>query len=67
MMLEIVHETFGGFVLSSSLRVPTESEIIEARQKHAEGRCDHRLIRDEPNWLYDFRYCAICDRFLGFI
>lgn len=64
---EDVKETFGGHVIRSEIRPATEEEIAEAARLHAEGKCPHWIVRDEPGWLYDTRSCETCGCGLGAI
>jgi len=64
--LEVISERYGSTVVMSTLREPTEEEVsgLEATPcRH--GSQPTQLIFDEPGFMYDFRYCAICGVFLG--
>lgn len=65
--LEMVTEKIGDRIIASTVRPATEAEIELGRQLHALGKCPHNLVHDEPGWLYDFRYCAICGQGLGIV
>lgn len=57
-----------GQFLSSDLIPATTKDIAKFKSKP----CNHslnvdKLIYDEPQWIYDMRYCGVCGEFLGSI
>jgi hypothetical protein len=57
-----------GFFVSSDLIEATEDQIAQFKSRP----CDHslnvdKLVYDEPAWLYDLRYCGVCNAFIDFI
>lgn len=64
---EEVTERIGNVILASSLREPTSAEIQTEVERHAKGKCQHTIIWDSHDWLYDFRYCGICEQCIGLI
>jgi hypothetical protein len=67
LFVEIPTEVIYGHIVSSTLRPATLKDIEEAKEKYKTGHCDHRIIVDEPRWMYDFRSCYICGKGLGCI
>ena len=66
MFIEVVTERIGDTVVASTVREATQNEVQQARIMHdSYGECNHSVIRDEPGFMYDFRYCAICGKGLG--
>lgn len=64
---EKVTNQIGEHVLSSSVTEATPSQIQKAVTLHAQGKCPHNIIVDEPGYVYDFRKCAVCGKGLGAI
>jgi hypothetical protein len=65
---EIVIEKIGERITSSNLREATKKDIEEEELNHSNGKCQHSVIYDEHQYyMYDFRYCGICGKFIGFI
>lgn len=63
--VEKVIQSCDGIVLQSTVRKPSDDEIKEAIQEFRDGKCSHKIIRDEKGWMYDYRICAICEEGLG--
>lgn len=64
-MVEEIRNSFLNQPIVSVLREPTEDEVRLLGSN--QDNCDHKLIYDEPGWLYDFRYCAKCGIPLGIV
>jgi hypothetical protein len=55
-------------VRPATVRPATESEVAAAKSEYeATGQCRCEIIYDEPGFLYDIRYCAICGMYLGLV
>jgi hypothetical protein len=65
--VETVTHTFCGHIVGSTIRSATEDDIQIAQALHAVGKCTHRVVKDTPGWLYDFRSCFVCGKGLGAI
>lgn len=63
--VETVTERIGPHVIASTIRPATGDDLREARALADRGACDHRVIVDDPGWLYDFRSCWACGQGLG--
>jgi hypothetical protein len=66
--IERVHVDKNGNFISSEPIKPTEKQIENFLKKG----CVHdlnkdKLAYDEAGWMYDSRYCAICNQHIGFI
>ncbi len=50
-------------------KVKLSEELIATDKvlKDVRLSCDHRLVKDRPGFLYDFRSCAICGEDLGLV
>jgi hypothetical protein len=52
------------------IRIPTQEEVDNFIKEHEKG-CPklgvERLIYDEGGWMYDNRFCAVCDKLVGVI
>lgn len=65
---EIIIDGCPDMIIMSDVRPATKKEIVLARKKYKNtGECDCSLVIDEQYWLYDLRYCAICNKALGAI
>lgn len=63
---EVVTERVGPVVIASDVIPVTEDEVLNAKADFiSSGLCDHSLIYDEEDWLFDFRMCAVCGKGLG--
>lgn len=65
LFVETITGRIGPHILSSTIRPATKEDVAHAKGLHADGKCDHSVIKDTPGWLYDFRSCAICGTGLG--
>lgn len=69
--IEIVTQQIEGLVLESEVRLATEEEILEAKEKFKNGNCScnttKRLIVDQKAFIYDYRTCALCGKGLGIV
>lgn len=56
-----------GICFESDIREATEEEI----QKFKANSCNHSstelLVYEKSSWLYNFMFCAVCDKFLGMV
>lgn len=66
-MYETPAEVISGTIISSTIRDATQSDMDEAEKLHSEGKCQHRVVWDEPAWLYDYRACYTCGKGMGAI
>lgn len=57
----------GDDILASNIRLATQYEINEALKLYQEGKCSHTIVYDEAGWFFDIRFCATCEKCLGFI
>jgi len=64
---EKVIEKIGDSVIQSDVYHASEKDIKSAIELYNKGNCQHNIIYDETGYMYDIRYCAICDEFLGVI
>lgn len=63
---EIVTQRIGEVIVASNIGQVTEAEIEAARDLFkSTGQCDHSIVWDQHNWLYDIRTCYICEKGLG--
>jgi len=55
-----------GGVLLSNLEPTSEEQVDAAKRRYlASGECTHEFVQDEYAYMYDIRYCAVCDKGLG--
>jgi hypothetical protein len=68
-MIEVIKDGYDGtHVLMSDLREPTPDEFLKFKSIPCDhSKCKDQLIYDIPTWLYNMRYCVICNTFLGLI
>lgn len=64
---ENVTERYGDIIIASAYAPATQNEINLAQKQYKDGKCLHEIFYDEPGWLYDSRWCAICGKSLGLI
>lgn len=64
---ETVTERIGSTVLASTVKPSTLEEIQDCISLAEKGKCPHNIVIDEPAWMYDFRHCAVCGKYLGTI
>ena len=57
----------GNQVIISDIFVATRAQIQETKQLHKSGKCPHTIVYDDDGFLYDFRICGTCGKFLGYI
>lgn len=62
---EEVTEKIGDVILASKLREATNEDIVNSLHLHRKGKCPHTVVKDEKDWMYDVRSCAICGKGLG--
>ena len=56
------------YLEGSILEKATESEIIECHNYYEKNKeCHHHLVYDESRFIYNFRYCGICGKFIALI
>lgn len=65
--LEYDREYVCGSVVLSKNKHPNIEEIERCVALYQAGECGHELFIDEPGWMYDVRYCALCGEGLGAI
>jgi hypothetical protein len=66
--IEKVELSDDGSFLGSDVVLATKKQIKDFKSKP----CNHsltvdKLIYDEPGYLYDSRYCGVCDAFIDLI
>ena len=47
--------------------VRKQIETLTEREKALEKSCNHRVIYDDPGFMYDFRSCFGCGKGMGLI
>ena len=70
--VESVTSGSGDYVLASTVEKADDIEINAAKCIFEQtGNCtchsNRKLIYDISAWMYDLRYCAICNRLVGLI
>lgn len=61
------NRTPDGSCWSSELRGATDEEIILFKSKECDHSAKELLIYDEPGYMYDFRFCGVCNSPIGLI
>lgn len=64
---EEVIEKIDDKIIMSDVRLATLQEISRDKFFNKEGKCKHNIVRDERGWMYDYRFCDTCGKFLGLI
>lgn len=55
-------------VLSTKLVGASDNDVIcGAKYFNKHKKCKYHFIYDEPSFMYDFRYCGICGKFIAMI
>lgn len=55
-------------ILSTKLIKASENEIICCNKYfNTHKKCVYHLVYDKPSFMYDFRYCGICGKFIATI
>jgi hypothetical protein len=56
-----------GKTIIAEVREASEEEIKEFKSKECNHSSQDLLIYDEKGWLYDARYCGVCNKCIGLI
>jgi len=64
--VETVLDGVGSCVFMSNTRKATPEDILRFNSLPcAHDTCKEQLVYDTPGFIWDFRYCAVCNTFLG--